>query len=202
MKVVGTDLGEQTLSVLVGSCTSPAPTFTVTVVDNVTVNLRAWIITKETEFPVTVDDVRQMVKDANDIYAQGGVTLNLIEPLLIFMVLFSFLEVEGGHCRPGTSPGSHAPLQLADLADTKNLVKLRQVPVISTFGALERKIFAFRDVVYRPVAHPVGVAVSADRLEGVFHLGRMPADVLQRHAYGHLAPPFAPNSRCSQLWNA
>ena len=85
VKVVGTGLGEQTLSVLVGSCASPAPTFTVTVVDNVTVNLRAWII-EDAEYhkrPVEPDDVRQMVKDANDVYAQVAVTLNLIEPIVI-----------------------------------------------------------------------------------------------------------------------
>ena len=84
VKVVGTGLGEQTLSVRIGSCTSPAPTFTVMVVDNVTVNLRAWIIENEKgNTAQTVADVRQMVKGANDVYAQGGVTLNLIEPIVI-----------------------------------------------------------------------------------------------------------------------
>ena len=85
VKAVGIGLGEQTLSVRIGSCTSPAPTFTVMVVDNVTVNLRAWII-EDAEYhkrPVEPDDVRQMVKAANDVYAQVGVTLNLIEPVVI-----------------------------------------------------------------------------------------------------------------------
>ncbi len=76
--------GYESLEVHVGGRTDYAPTFQVRVVEPVTVNLRAWIISdignnKARE----VDQVRQMVKDANDIYAQVGVTLNLVEPVVV-----------------------------------------------------------------------------------------------------------------------
>jgi len=82
--VRGTAAGYESLAVHVGGRADYAPTFQVRVVEPVTVNLRAWIISdignnKARE----VDQVRQMVKDANDIYAQVGVTLNLVEPVVV-----------------------------------------------------------------------------------------------------------------------
>ena len=77
--------GYESLEVHVGGRTDYAPTFQVRVVEPATVNLRAWIIENREEnmLPRTIDQVRQMVKDANDIYAQVGVTLNLVEPVVV-----------------------------------------------------------------------------------------------------------------------
>ena len=75
--------GYESLEVHVGGRTDYAPTFQVRVVEPVTVNIRAWIISNKNVVPTRVDDVRQMVKDANDIYAQVGVTLNLVEPVVV-----------------------------------------------------------------------------------------------------------------------
>ena len=76
--------GETQLVVQIGDSRSAPPEFPVHVVSNATVNLKAWIIeSKNLETPISTEDVRQMVKDANDIYAQVGVTLNLVEPIVI-----------------------------------------------------------------------------------------------------------------------
>ena len=84
VSVRGVSEGVATLAVKVGDCRSDAPTFDVNVVQNVTVNLRAWIITGRLgEKPVKPEDVRRMVVDSNDVYAQVGVTLNLVEPVVV-----------------------------------------------------------------------------------------------------------------------
>ena len=76
--------GYESLEVHVGGRTDYAPTFQVRVVEPVTVNLRAWIIGNgNNKYSRTVDQVRQMVKDLNDVYAQVGVTLNLVEPVVV-----------------------------------------------------------------------------------------------------------------------
>ena len=76
--------GYESLEVHAGGRTDYAPTFQVRVVEPVTVNLRAWIIGNgNNKYSRTVDQVRQMVKDANDVYAQVGVTLNLVEPVVV-----------------------------------------------------------------------------------------------------------------------
>ena len=76
--------GETTLEVHIGDSRSNPPKFTLRVVPIATVNLRAWIIESKTmETAFSADDIRRMVKDANDVYAQVGVTLNLIEPIVI-----------------------------------------------------------------------------------------------------------------------
>ena len=83
--VRGVSAGSETLSVLIGGRSDCAPEFTVRVVESTTVNLRALIIedSQEQLRPIEPDDVRQMVKDANDIYAQVGVELNLVEPIVV-----------------------------------------------------------------------------------------------------------------------
>ena len=83
--VRGASTGYETLSVQIGGRTNNTPEFNVRVVEMATVNLRAWIIedSQEQLRPIEPNGVRQMVKDANDIYAQVGVTLNLIEPIVV-----------------------------------------------------------------------------------------------------------------------
>jgi len=83
--VRGVSAGSETLSVLIGGRSDCAPEFAVRVVESTTVNLRALIIedSQEQLRPIEPDDVRQMVKDANDVYAQVGVELNLVEPIVV-----------------------------------------------------------------------------------------------------------------------
>jgi len=83
--VRGASTGYETLSIQIGGRTNNTPEFNVRVVEMATVNLRAWIIedSQEQLRPIEPNGVRQMVKDANDIYAQVGVTLNLIEPIVV-----------------------------------------------------------------------------------------------------------------------
>ena len=71
-------------TVHVGDSVSNKPQFKVRVVENVTIDLRAWIISgQQNETALSPESVRKMVKDANDIYAQVGVTLNLVEPIAV-----------------------------------------------------------------------------------------------------------------------
>ena len=83
--VRGVSAGDATLSVKVGDCLSSVPKFRVHVVENATVDMRVWIIENGPlhSRPIQPDAVRQMVKDVNDIYAQVGVTLNLVEPIVV-----------------------------------------------------------------------------------------------------------------------
>ena len=82
--VRGVRTGFETLTVQIGGREVGAPEFPVRVVEPATVNLCAWIIeSKNKEKAFAEEDVRRMVKDANDIYAQVGVTLNLVEPVVV-----------------------------------------------------------------------------------------------------------------------
>ena len=76
--------GETQLAIQIGDSRSAPPEFPVHVVTNMVVDLRAWIVSGQGNLIAqSPDDVRQMVRDANDIYAQVGVTLNLIEPIVV-----------------------------------------------------------------------------------------------------------------------
>ena len=75
--------GAASLSVQIGDAVSDRPTFSPAVVSNRVMNLRAWIISDGNSPARTADAVRQMVRAADDIYAQVGVTLNLIEPVVV-----------------------------------------------------------------------------------------------------------------------
>ena len=82
--VRGISAGYETLSVIISGQTDNAPNFQVHVVETATVNLRAWIIEGLLgEKPCDPGYIRQMIIDANDIFAQVGVTLNLIEPIVV-----------------------------------------------------------------------------------------------------------------------
>ena len=61
--------------------------------------------------------------------------------------------------------------------------------LVSTPSIVTIEIFSFLDVVNRPVSDRVAVAVPADRLEGLFRLWRVPADVLQGHSDRHATHP-------------
>lgn len=78
IRVRGVSPGDVTLSAKLGDCVSTPPSFSFRVVTNRTIRLSAWIVTDENDVPArSVDEVRDMVKTANDIYAQVGVTFDL-----------------------------------------------------------------------------------------------------------------------------
>ena len=81
--VRGVSEGVASLSVQIGDAVSDRPTFTFNVVSNRVVNLHAWIVSNGDNPSRTADEVRQIVRGAGDIYAQVGVTLNLIEPVIV-----------------------------------------------------------------------------------------------------------------------
>ena len=82
--VQGVSTGAVDIVVQIGDCQSDPPKFTVHVVNERVVDVRAWVIcNKEGRFARTLQQVRQMVNDASDIYAQVGVRLNLVEPIVV-----------------------------------------------------------------------------------------------------------------------
>ena len=84
VRVRGVAPGEARLVVRIGDCESSPPSFKVRVVEPTVVNLRAWIIEDDRgTLARTPDEVRAMVAEADDIYAQVGVTLNLVEPIVV-----------------------------------------------------------------------------------------------------------------------
>ena len=95
--------GETQLVVQIGDSRSAPPEFPVHVVSNATVNLKAWIIGNEKNQPFSSGDVRKMVKDANDIYAQVGVTLNLVEPIVITNIPDAYNALRETPVSPGTT---------------------------------------------------------------------------------------------------
>ena len=81
--VRGLKKGKVELTIQIGDAKSSKPSFEIYVVEEKSVDLRVWIIADGDRFPQTMTGVRNMVNDANDIYAQVGVHLNLIEPIVI-----------------------------------------------------------------------------------------------------------------------
>ena len=83
VRVTGVSSGNVYLSVQFGDSKSEPPQFEVNVVDPITVKLRAWVIGNGNSWPKTESQIRSMVSQANDIYAQVGVTIDLVEPIVM-----------------------------------------------------------------------------------------------------------------------
>ena len=81
--VRGLEKGKTELLIQIGDSRSSKPSFSVNVVEKREVDVRAWIITDGEEAPVTTSKVFEMIKEANDIYAQVGVNFNLVEPVTV-----------------------------------------------------------------------------------------------------------------------
>ena len=78
VKVRGVFAGEITLKAQIGECTASTPSFHAKVVQPKTVKLSAWIIAdKNGVGAFTPAQVRTMVREANEIYSQVGVTLDV-----------------------------------------------------------------------------------------------------------------------------
>ena len=81
--VRGLEKGKTELLIQIGDSKSDKPSFGVNVVEKREIDVRAWIITDGEEAPVTTSKVFEMIKEANDIYAQVGVNFNLVEPVTV-----------------------------------------------------------------------------------------------------------------------
>ena len=84
VRVRGLGAGDVELQVQIGDCGSRVPSFSLRVVENRVVKLSAWILTDSDGAPVrTVDAVRDLVKQAEDIYSQVGVTFDLADRIVV-----------------------------------------------------------------------------------------------------------------------
>ena len=84
VRIRGVVPGDVTLSARLGNCVSPPPSFMFRVVTNRTIRLSAWIVCNaEGKCPRTESGVRDMVKVANDIYAQVGVTFDIGDRIVV-----------------------------------------------------------------------------------------------------------------------
>ena len=83
VRLRGVAPGDVTLSAKLGNCVSPPPSFTFRVVTNRTIRLSAWIVANKGVKPKTESEVRDMVKVANDIYAQVGVTFDIGDRIVV-----------------------------------------------------------------------------------------------------------------------
>ena len=76
--VRGVSPGDVTLKIQIGDCQSAPPTFTLRVVEPKTVRLSAWIVANlEGETPVDAAKIREMINEAEDIFAQVGVSFDI-----------------------------------------------------------------------------------------------------------------------------
>ena len=80
--VEGVSTGDAQLEIHFGDAVSSMPKFEFKVLEPRTVKLRAWVIGRDSVWCRSGDDVRGMVSTANDIFAQIGVTLQLVEPIV------------------------------------------------------------------------------------------------------------------------
>ena len=82
--VRGLEKGKTELLIQIGDSRSSKPSFSVNVVEKREIDVRAWIITDDNnKMSKTPNEVRAMIKEANDIYAQVGVSFNLVEPVTV-----------------------------------------------------------------------------------------------------------------------
>ena len=80
--VEGISEGDVFLMAQFGDAESPRPAFFAKVVQPMTVRLRAWVVGDGMSWVRTQNEVRDMVSEADDIYAQAGVNVELIEPIV------------------------------------------------------------------------------------------------------------------------
>jgi len=190
--------GYESLEVHVGGRSYHAPKFQVRVVEPVTVDLRAWIIENREENLLgrTIDQVRQMVKDANDIYAQVGVTLNLVEPVVVTNI-----------------PDAYNALRKATTNATSMWTYRNIVDINSGTGGLEcyfinrfvdsgktlavngpRGAVITRNADFKDLAHEIGHAFGMDDIYTKSEDGSAPSFVLQQN-------DAAAYSRMQNDWN-
>ena len=95
--VEGVSAGSLFLMVNIGDSESLPPFFMVNVVEKSTVKLRAWIIGNGSQWAQREDVVSNMVSDANDIYSQVGIKVELVEPIVKTNIVAAFVaSYDGG----------------------------------------------------------------------------------------------------------
>ena len=82
MIVEGLSTGDVQLEIHFGDAVSYMPKFEFKVLEPRTVKLRAWVIGRDSAWCRSGNDVRSMVATASDIFAQIGVSLQLVEPIV------------------------------------------------------------------------------------------------------------------------
>ena len=80
--VEGLSTGDVQLEIHFGDAVSYMPKFEFKVLEPRTVKLRAWVIGRDSAWCRSGNDVRSMVATASDIFAQIGVSLQLVEPIV------------------------------------------------------------------------------------------------------------------------
>ena len=80
--VTGVSTGEVDMAIYFGEAKSIMPQFKLKVLESKIVKLRAWVIGRASVWCRTADEIRNMVAEANDVYAQVGVSLQLVEPIV------------------------------------------------------------------------------------------------------------------------
>jgi len=80
--VEGLSTGDIQLEIHFGDAVSYMPKFEFKVLEPRTVKLRAWVIGRDSAWCRSGNDVRSMVVTASDIFAQIGVSLQLVEPIV------------------------------------------------------------------------------------------------------------------------
>ena len=119
VRIRGVAPGDVTLSAKLGNCVSPPPSFTFRVVTNRTIRLSAWIVSDENNVPArSFGEVREMVKVANDIYAQVGVTFDLGDRIVVTNIPAAYdINWEGN------AAGRWSFQQLTDMNSTPDSVE-------------------------------------------------------------------------------
>ena len=98
--VEGVSTGDVFLMVQFGDAESPRPAFFAKVVQPMTVRLRAWVVGDEMAWARTQSEIRDLVAEADDIYEQAGVNVELIEPI-VFTNIEAAYNVTYNESRPG-----------------------------------------------------------------------------------------------------
>ena len=195
VRLRGVAPGDVTLSAKLGNCVSPPPSFTFRVVTNRTIRLSAWIVENSNLGLVasTVERVREMVKVANDIYAQVGVTFDIGDRIVVTNIPAAYdINWEGN------AAGRWSFQQLTDLHSTSDSVecyfvngifKVRANKSVRTIGGHgESGIVMSANGTAVTLAHELG-----------HRLGM--ADVYWQTEDDVVLSGFACWSRCMEDWN-
>ena len=143
VSVTGVSTGDVDMVVRLGDAESVLPGFSFKVVQPKTVKLRAWIIGNGIAWCRDADEVRSIVYRANDIYSQVGVSVQLVEPIVMTNIPAAFDLAERD---PG--PGQWSLLQLTALASGKDGLECYFVNSIDRTPRIAG------------AHHPTGIAIS------------------------------------------
>jgi len=107
VRVRGLSAGDVELQIRIGDCDSSAPSFPLRVVENKTIKLSAWIMADDGGPVCSESDVRTAVKNAEDVYAQVGVTFDVGDRIVVTNIPAA---VEINECAPSEDHWSYSNL--------------------------------------------------------------------------------------------